>query len=79
MSITPLGTLNVSCPQCGSTQIVQSGEANSKNELFTCTGCNAAFTRDSLAEGFINTDEAQAAIREKALKAAQEVIAKLKR
>lgn len=79
MSITPLGTLTISCPQCGSTQIVKSGEADSENELFTCTGCSASFTRDALVQELIDSDEAQTAIKEKALKAAQELVAKLKR
>ncbi|MFV3314090.1 ECs_2282 family putative zinc-binding protein [Pseudomonas sp. NY15374] len=77
MPVSDLGTISVSCPQCGATQFIQSLQDPIESDRLKCTGCGTVYTGDELANQFVRTDEANAAIEKKVSDAADELIKKL--
>ncbi|MHA6160996.1 ECs_2282 family putative zinc-binding protein [Pseudomonas sichuanensis] len=77
MSVSDLGTISVSCPQCGATKFIQSLKDPIESDRLKCSGCGAIYTGKELADQFIVTDEANSAIEKKVSDAADELIAKL--
>ncbi|WP_416376004.1 ECs_2282 family putative zinc-binding protein [Pseudomonas extremaustralis] len=79
MSEIPLGDITVSCPQCGGTQFIQSAQADPETNVHECVGCGATYAGDDLADKFMATDAANAAVEEKVGNAIDELMAKLLR
>lgn len=79
MSVIPSANITVSCPQCGSTQFIQAGQADSESETFKCSGCGATYVGDELADQFVATDAADSAIEKEASDAIDKLMAQLLR
>ena len=77
MSEIPSSTIAVSCPQCGGTQLIEPAQADPESKVFECVGCGATYAGDALADEFVATDAADAAIEKEASDAIDKLMSKL--